>query len=215
MHKALAYFGLSAALANATGECDFMPESLTAGLLWGGLFGEIHTATVQMVSWRWYSRWVCFMSLPFALFAWFMIPSTRGAYASVTSKWRYLDILGNFLILASVLLFNVALTLGAANGWGSAKFIATIVVSVPLAAAFFVWEWKIDEKKAVLPPKLWKIPNVVLVTFVTMYLFSWVADAQLPFVQRIEAINHESLIKAAVRMLPLGLGSAIFLILAT
>ncbi|ORX39450.1 major facilitator superfamily domain-containing protein [Kockovaella imperatae] len=201
--KALAMFGMAAALANAT------------GLLWGGVFGEISSTVEQMAPWRWYSRWVCFLSIPFAIFSQFMIPSTRGPHADKAQKWRYLDLIGNFLILASMLLLNVALTLGAAHGWSSAHFLITIVLSVPLLIGFFIWEWKIDAEKAVLPPSFWKIPNAPLIIFSTMYLFSWVANAQLPLVQRFEVIYRESLIKSSVRMLPLGIGACLFLILAS
>jgi len=45
---ALALFGLSGALANAT------------GLLIGGVFGLI-SSEGQMSGWRWFFRWVCFM----------------------------------------------------------------------------------------------------------------------------------------------------------
>ena len=168
-----------------------------------------------MISWRWYARWVTLVSAPFALFAQFAMPSRKGAYAKTAHNWQYLDLVGNTLILGSMLCLNLSLTFASSTGWRSGKFIGLFVASWPLLGAFFFWEARIDEEKAVLPPKIWKIPNVALIVFVSMYLFSSVASAQLPFVERFEVVYGVSEIKAAVRMLPLGVGSCLFLILVS
>ena len=49
-----------------------------------------------------------------------------------------------------MILFIFAVTSGSINGWGTAGVIAPLVISVVLAAVFFVYEAKIPESYAAL-----------------------------------------------------------------
>lgn len=61
-----------------------------------------------------------------------------------------IDIIGIFLLTSALILFIFAVTSGSATGWGSARVIAPLIISVLLAAAFTFWEHWVDEINAVV-----------------------------------------------------------------
>ena len=65
--------------------------------------------------------------------------------------------------------------MGASKGWSTAYFLGPFCAAWPLGAAFFLWEWKLADDSAVLPASIWRIPNIGLMCFVALYLFSWIA----------------------------------------
>ena len=175
-------------------------------------------------------------SVPFAFVSWLLIPHLPSKlHANRTAKWKLLDIPGSLLILAALMLLNVGLTLGASRGWVNARFLVPTILSLPLAIAFFVWEYRVGEVKALIPVRLWKINNIALMSWVALGLFPYMAVSrprrirscvvlclcclsqciQLPLVERYQMINGESSIKAAVRMLPQGLAMCLVVILAS
>lgn len=65
------------------------------------------------------------------------------------------------------------MTSGAATGWGQAKVIAPLIISILLAAAFFVFEAYIDPHMAALPPRVWSYPNVPILVAIGLVPFLW------------------------------------------
>lgn len=114
-------------------------------------------------------------SIPFALISHRLLPSTRGPLHDVKQKWKHLDLIGSTLILASLLLLNVGLTMGASRGWDSADFIAPFVAAWPLALAFFWWEYRRPDDLAILPKSIWNVPNMKLSICCALYLFAGIA----------------------------------------
>jgi hypothetical protein len=49
-----------------------------------------------------------------------------------------------------MILFIFAITSGAASGWGTAKVIASLIISIALAVVFFIFEARIDPHMASL-----------------------------------------------------------------
>lgn len=115
-------------------------------------------------------------SVPFAFVSWLLIPHLPSKlHANRTAKWKLLDIPGSLLILAALTLLNVGLTLGASRGWVNARFLVPTILSLPLAIAFFVWEYRVGEVKALIPVSLWKINNIALMSWVALGLFPYMA----------------------------------------
>ena len=67
-----------------------------------------------------------------------------------TSALKRVDVVGIFLLTAALILFIFAVTSGSATGWGSARVIAPLVISLILAVAFSLWERWIEETNAVV-----------------------------------------------------------------
>ncbi|ORY35678.1 major facilitator superfamily domain-containing protein [Naematelia encephala] len=198
LQVALTIFGLSGALANVT------------GLLIGGFFGFI-TAGGQMAGWRWFFRFITIVIVPFSFAAFTMVPKTKGDKAEEVvdraDKFKRLDIVGCFSMLVSIILLILGLTLGASYGFKTAKFLVPFLLSWPIFVFFFVWESKLPEGYALIPPAFWRIPNMTILIFFALGIYPWWAVNQLPLVERVIAVFHEKPIIAALRMLPQGIAA--------
>ncbi|WWC73342.1 uncharacterized protein I206_107309 [Kwoniella pini CBS 10737] len=200
LHVALTLFGLSGAIANGT------------GLIIAGLFGFI-TAGGQLAAWRFFFRMITAICIPFALIALILIPKTKGEATSecTTSKDRLkrLDIIGTFTMLFAIVLLILGLTLGASYGWTTAKFLAPFLLSWPLFILFFIWEARLPEGYALIPPEFWKILNMPLMIFVALGIYSWWNINQLSLIERFLTVFDEEPIIAALRILPSGIAAVL------
>jgi hypothetical protein len=77
------------------------------------------------------------------------------------------------LFSVAIILFVYGVTSGTNDGWGTPGVIVPLIISVLLAIAFFVWETRIDEKDAALPPKLWFYPNFSALFGVALLPYFW------------------------------------------
>ncbi|OCF76458.1 efflux protein EncT [Kwoniella mangroviensis CBS 8886] len=197
LNVALTLFGLSGAIANVT------------GLVLAGFFGFI-TAGGQNSAWRWFFRMIAIVCVPFAFAAITLVPKTRGDRSDECTqheKFKRLDLVGAFTMLVAIILIILGLTLGASYGWKTAKFLVPFLLSWPIFVAFFIWEARLPEGYALIPPSFWKIPNMTLLIVFALGIYPWWAVNQLPLVERFLVVNHETPIIAAVRMLPQGLAA--------
>ncbi|WWC58985.1 uncharacterized protein I303_101531 [Kwoniella dejecticola CBS 10117] len=197
LNVALTLFGLSGAIANVT------------GLVLAGFFGFI-TAGGQQAAWRYFFRLITIISVPFAFAAITLVPKTRGDRSdecTAHDKFKRLDLVGSFLMLVSIILLILGLTLGASYGFKTAKFLVPFLLAWPIFVAFFVWEARLPQGYALIPPSFWKIPNMTLLMVFALGIYPWWAVNQLPLVERFLVVFNESPIIAAVRMLPEGIAA--------
>ncbi|WWD19231.1 hypothetical protein CI109_103689 [Kwoniella shandongensis] len=197
LHVALTLFGLSGALANVT------------GLVLAGFFGFI-TAGGQQAAWRWFFRMITIIIVPFAFAAITLVPKTKGDHSDTCTprdKFKRLDLVGSFSMLVAIILLILGLTLGASYGWKKAGFLVPFLLSWPIFVFFFLWEARLPEGYALIPPSFWKIPNMTLLIIFALGVYPWWATNQLPFVERFLTVDGETPIIAAVRMLPQGIAA--------
>lgn len=161
----------------------------------------------QMIAWRWFFRIVAIIVIPFSILSLFIVPMQQGAEAEGESKWRRLDIVGAFLALAAIVLLILGLTLGASHGWKTAGFLVPFLLSFVIFPAFFVWEYKLGDTRAMLPSKTWRLPNFALFIVFSLQIYPWWGVNFLGFVETWMSIYNEKAIVAAVRTLPEGLVS--------
>nr|XP_019047879.1 hypothetical protein I302_04499 [Kwoniella bestiolae CBS 10118]OCF26809.1 hypothetical protein I302_04499 [Kwoniella bestiolae CBS 10118] len=203
LHLALTLFGLSGAIANGT------------GLIIAGLFGFI-TAQGQMGPWRWFFRMITIICIPFSLLALSLIPRIKGeghSSSSARDKLKRLDIIGTLTMLFAIILLILGLTLGASYGFRTAKFLVPFLLSWPLFVGFFIWESRLPEGYALVPPSFWRILNMPLMIFVALVVYSWWNLNQLVLVERFLTIFNELPIIAALRILPSGVAAVLVALL--
>ncbi|WWC91459.1 uncharacterized protein L201_006405 [Kwoniella dendrophila CBS 6074] len=200
LHVALTMFGLSGAIANAT------------GLVIAGLFGFI-TAEGQQAAWRWFFRMIAVICIPFAFSALILIPKVKGESSGQVSttkdKLKRLDIIGTLIMLFGIILLILGLTLGASYGWTTAKFLVPFLMSWPLFIGFFIWESKLPKGYALIPTEFWKILNMPLMIFVALGIYSTWNFNQLVLIERFLTVFDEKPIIAAIRMLPAGVAAVL------
>lgn len=187
--RALSAYGGSGALGNVM------------GLVIGAIF-------VQFASWPWVFWFVPLISIPIALICLWLIPAferEQDQTATFTGpKWKRLDIIGVATLTSAIVLFIFAVTSGSADGWGSATVVAPLVISIVLFVAFFVYETRIPEGIAAIPPKTWFLPNFSIIFAIALLPYFWWVTVFTIFTTYWQEIYHWSVITAALRMLPLG-----------
>ncbi|WVQ81614.1 hypothetical protein IAT38_003738 [Cryptococcus sp. DSM 104549] len=190
LKKAFTLYGVAGATAATTG-------NIVAGVL------ELITAGGQMAGWRWLFRLMAVIILPVAVGTVFWIPKVRGAQAGVKDKWKRLDLVGSFTMLAAIICLILSLTLGATSGWKTAGFIAPFIISFILFPLFFIHEARLPTEYALLPPSTWRYPNFTTWIVFALLIQGWVAVEFLTFVELFIDVHGESSIMAAVRTLPM------------
>jgi hypothetical protein len=72
--------------------------------------------------------------------------------------------------LVSIILLVFSLSQAPVLGWGTARVLASLIISILLMIGFFIWQTQLPVDHALIPPRLWFIPNflvLVLVSFGT------------------------------------------------
>ncbi|KAG8727443.1 hypothetical protein FRC12_022496 [Ceratobasidium sp. 428] len=167
----------------------------------GNILGTIIGAVfVQYASWRWVFWIIAVIALPIAVACIFLIPTTPRCNDTKVSQ---LDFVGVSTLTAAIILFVYALTTGSVSPWASAGVLVPLFIPVALVAAFFVWEARVDEKNAALPPKLWFYPNFAVLFAVALVPYFWWIQVYLTFVPYWQEVLHWSSIMTGVKFLPL------------
>ncbi|KAF9461921.1 MFS general substrate transporter [Collybia nuda] len=186
--KALGAFAGAAALGNVI------------GLIIGASF-------VSFVSWPWVFFFITIVSFVLGLAIFALAPSPESTTDPSKSRFRRLDLPGVSTLTVALVLFIFAVTSGSVSGWGTARVIAPLILSVVLVLVFLVWEAHIPEELAALPPKVWKYENFGILIAVSLQPFMWWASVQLLFSWLYQEVYGWSTINTAVHFLPLGLVS--------
>jgi hypothetical protein len=77
-----------------------------------------------------------------------------------------------FAMLFSIILLVLGLTLGASYGFKTAKFLVRYLLSWPISVLFFIWEAQLPESHALVPPSMWRIPNLTLLIVFALGIYS-------------------------------------------
>ncbi|KAG8746848.1 hypothetical protein FRC10_003370 [Ceratobasidium sp. 414] len=181
--RAIGLFGATAAIGNVL------------GTMVGAIF-------VQYASWRWIFWLIAMTALPIAATCVYLIPTTP---RHEDAKVSQLDFVGVSTLTAAIILFVYALTTGSVSPWASAGVLVPLFISVALVVAFFVWETRVDEKNAALPPKLWFYPNFAVLFAVALMPYFWWIQIYLTFSPYWQDVLHWSSIITGVKFLPLGI----------
>ncbi|KAJ8518266.1 hypothetical protein ONZ45_g4621 [Pleurotus djamor] len=163
----------------------------------------IGAALTSFASWHWVLYFTTILSFVLGISAFVLLlpfSTTREQ-----TYFKRLDLIGVFTLTASLILFVFAVTSGSVDGWAHAKVIVPLILSVLLAALFFVWEYRLPEELAAVPPMLWKYENIPILTAVALQPFMWWASVQLLFSWYYQEVFGWSTISVAVRFLPMGL----------
>ncbi|WRT70551.1 uncharacterized protein IL334_007549 [Kwoniella shivajii] len=183
----LALFGMAGALAN------------TIALVLAGIF--------LLANWRWYFRFITIMVAPFSALAWWLMPRTEAVAEDLpgAAKLKRMDLGGVAILIACLVLFILGFTQAAVDGWNTAIFIAPLIVSIFLFAAFLIWERYMPRGYSLLPHDMWQFPNIFPLILQASAIFMWFACAQLRIATYFQEALHNSAILTAVKLLPMGI----------
>lgn len=128
------------------------------------------------------------LGLGCAIVALLIVPPS--APRAAKTNWKRLDLVGVSLITASMILLVYGVTDGSYGGWSSAKVLSTLILAAVTGVGFFVWEAKIDEDMACLPPRVWFYKNVAIMVALGLMPFFWWCQRELSSPRRIIFFIH-------------------------
>ncbi|KAF8305931.1 MFS general substrate transporter [Clavulina sp. PMI_390] len=166
------------------------------GVIVGGLF-------VQYTTWRWILWFIGIVCMASAIAAVIVVPPS--APREHKPSFARLDIGGISLMTAAIVLFVYALTEGPAVGWSNARCLAPLIISIFLAGTFFIYEARIPEKMAALPPRVWHYQNVPMLFAVAFVPFWWWATVSLNTIPHWISVYGWSPVISSVHFLPNGI----------
>lgn len=115
-------------------------------------------AIVQSATWRWVFWMIPIITLPTTAIIWFYLPLKHRS-GEYMEKIKKIDYGGIVLNIASTLLLLIPISGGGVTyAWTSAFFIATVIISIFLAALFVIFEWKLA-KLPIMPLRLYRAPH--------------------------------------------------------
>jgi hypothetical protein len=123
----------------------------------------------MLASYHWFFRIIAILCFVFSAAAIILLPKIGAPGSSDPSpKWKRLDLPGVILMMGFLICFILSLTNGPINGWGSANFIAPFIISFVSAIGFFLWEYSIPARTAVLPASVYQIKNFIPTSLIIM-----------------------------------------------
>ncbi|KAG8750828.1 hypothetical protein FRC14_000185 [Serendipita sp. 396] len=182
--RAIALFGSAGAIGNVL------------GILIGAVL-------VQYAGWAWIFWFVAIVGMGVALICLILIPNAKRD-KSQTVKF---DVPGVSMLTIAVILFIFAVTSGSTQGWATAYVLAPLIISLVLAALFFVWEARIPFEDAVLPPRMWQYRNFGILVSLALIPYFWWVTSFLGLTAWWESVYGWSAINTAVHFLPMGIGA--------
>ncbi|KZV98383.1 MFS general substrate transporter [Exidia glandulosa HHB12029] len=182
--RAIGVYGGSAALGNVL------------GLIIGAIF-------IEYASWPWLFWLAALIATPIAFVCIVLVPA-QPPVTREENKIALLDLPGISILTSALILLIFGFTSSGTESWSSAMVLAPLIISVFGIAAFFVWEARIDPKKAAFPPRTWRYPNFAILFAIALSIFLWFTTIFLLKITMWQEVYGWSAINAAIHFLPVG-----------
>ncbi|TCD70034.1 hypothetical protein EIP91_005286 [Steccherinum ochraceum] len=163
-------------------------------------------AIVQFTTWRWTWWLVGCISLPMAILSLLLIP---GRQVRSQIKSQRLDIPGVFFLTSSIILLIFAFSQAPTVGWATARVLAPLIISVALILAFLWWQTRLPEDTALIPPKMWFIPNFLVLVFVSFCTQIYLTAPILVYTEYWPVAYSWTPFTVGLHVLPMGITSVV------
>ncbi|KAI0791390.1 MFS general substrate transporter [Abortiporus biennis] len=172
------------------------------GLIIGAIF-------VEFATWKWVFWFVAVIAIPIASACTILIPEqtanpSDATHGSTASRLKSLDLLGVTTLTVALILFIFAVTSASDAGWGSARVLAPLIISIFMVAGFFFYETLIPPEIAAVPPRTWFLPNFAVLFGVALLPYFWWSTAFTTYTTLWQSVYGWSVISVALRMIPMG-----------
>jgi hypothetical protein len=75
---------------------------------------------------------------------------------------------GRRSLAGSIILLIFSLSQAPSIGWGTAGVLVPLALSMIGFVGFFFWQTRLDESQALIPPKMWFLPNFFVLVFISL-----------------------------------------------
>lgn len=181
----------------------------TLGLCLGFIVGG---TIVQFVTWRWVMWITALVTLPLSFIATFAIPG-KNTESKATSK--NMDGVGIAIITSALVLLVFALSQAPVIGWSTARVLAPLIISLLMIIGFFYWQTCIPHHTALIPPRLWFIPNFFVLVSASFTTAVYFIGPIFIFSEYWAASYKWTPLTVSLHVLPIGITSAIVTVVLT
>ncbi|KAF8509048.1 MFS general substrate transporter [Gautieria morchelliformis] len=185
----------------------FFAGAGTLGLSLGFVVGGI---IVQFVTWRWVMWIVPIITLPLSAASAVLVPGQQIKQGKADKK---MDVPGVFLLTASIILLIFSLSQAPITGWGTPRVLTPLIISIIGMIAFFTWQTRLKEAHALIPTRMWFIPNFLILVCVSFCTQIYLTGPILIFGAYWPASYGWSPLTVGLHALPMGLTSTIVCVL--
>ncbi|KAF8554325.1 MFS general substrate transporter [Imleria badia] len=171
---------------------------------------------IYYATWPWIFYITAILALFIAIACTFLIPHPYRPQDKYNQQeqFRRLDISGASLLVVALVLFIFAVTSGSINGWKTVTVLVPLFLSILLLGLFFVWEARLPEDHASLPPRLWSYPNFASIVILAFLPYAWLGTVYLIFAWYWQEVQSWSAIESGIHFLPIGLFAFPFMLLS-
>ncbi|KDR69690.1 hypothetical protein GALMADRAFT_282590 [Galerina marginata CBS 339.88] len=175
----------------------------TLGLCCGFVVGGL---MVQFATWRWVLWIVPMITFPLSTISIFLIP---GSEVTTDNGKRKMDFLGVSVLTGSIILSIFSLSQAPSIGWGTTGVLLPLTISILGFCLFFFWQTRLDKNQALIPPKMWFIPNFFVLVLVSLCTQIYLTGPILIFSVYWPAVYGWSPFKIGMHSLPMGVTAVI------
>ncbi|KAJ3878286.1 major facilitator superfamily domain-containing protein [Lentinula edodes] len=181
------------------------------GIILGLIVGAL---LVTYTSWPWVLWFSAIFSGIITVLIMILVPNVHqndDEGISQTSRIKKLDLAGVTMFATSLILLIFSVTTGSSTGWNKPEVLVPLICSFMFGISFFIWEAKIPESYAAVPPKMWHYTNFTILVAIALQPIMWWVIVFLVFSWLWENVYGWSGIITGVHFLPVGLGMFIAL----
>jgi len=175
----------------------------------GNALGVIFSALfIERATWHWLFWFTTILSLPIGAVTFFLVPARPKSMSNnKKASFASLDAVGVSMLTIALILFIFALTSAPNVGWGTARVLAPLIISIFMIAGFLFWETRIPEEYASLPPRMWFYPNFGALFGISLSPYLWWTATFYLITTHWQEVFGWSALKAGVHFLPIGIPS--------
>ncbi|KAF8970726.1 MFS general substrate transporter [Flammula alnicola] len=126
---------------------------------------------------------------------------------------KRMDIVGVFILTGSIILLIFSLSQAPTTGWKTPRVLTPLIISVLSFVVFFFYQTRLNENHALIPPKMWFIPNFLVLVFVSLCTQIYLTGPVLVFSVFWPAAYQWSPLTIGLHGLPMGVTAVIVCVL--
>ncbi|PYI07173.1 MFS general substrate transporter [Aspergillus sclerotiicarbonarius CBS 121057] len=175
----------------------------------GALVGALLAGTfLQYTEWKWHFILIACLGVPVLAGLFFVLP-----HEEPVDKGGKVDVIGAFLGLSGLLLFNIAWNQAPSTGWQTPYVIVILILSVLLVISFFIWESRFADEP-IMPLAVFTAPSFNALIFVVLFIYMSVGISLWYMVAWQQLLRGWTVLHVAIGWIPYGIGASVAVTLA-
>lgn len=117
------------------------------------------------------------------------------------------------MLTGSMILLIFSLSQAPSIGWGTVGVLLPLAISIVGFVLFFFWQTRLDQHQALIPPRMWFIPNFLVLVLISLCTQIYLTGPVLIFSVYWPAVYGWSALEIGLHSLPMGVTAVIVCVL--